>query len=165
YSLGRKTHYTKGDTAALPFYRRAAELDPNFARAYVSMSGAYSDLNEISRAAESARKAHELREKVSERERLSIEANYYLTATGELEKAAQIYALWQQTYPRDELPHINLGFISASLGNWERTLQETREALRLEPNSATNYLNLGNAYTSLNRLDEAQAVYKQAEER
>jgi tetratricopeptide (TPR) repeat protein len=88
-----------------------------------------------------------------------------LTATGELEKAAQTYELWQQTYPRDELPHINLGFISASLGNWERALQETREALRLEPNSATNYLNLGNAYTSLNRLDEAQAVYKQAEER
>ena len=165
YSLGRKTHYAKGDTAALPFYKRAAELDPNFARAYVSMSGAYSDLNEISRAAENARKAYELREKVSERERLSIEANYYLTATGELEKAAQAYEQWQQTYPRDELPHINLGFISASLGNWEKSLDECREALRLEPNNGTNYLNLGNAYASLNRLDEAEAVYKQAEER
>jgi serine/threonine protein kinase/Tfp pilus assembly protein PilF len=165
YSLGRKTHYAKGDTAALPFYQRAAELDPNFARAYVSMSGVYSDLNEIQRAAENARKAYELRGKVSARERLSIEANYYLTATGELEKAAQTYELWQQTYPRDELPHINLGFIFASLGNWERSLVEAREALRVEPNNATNYLNLGNAYTSLNRLDEAEAVYKQAEER
>jgi len=165
YSLGRKTHYAKGDTAALPFYQRAAELDPNFARAYVSMSGVYSDLNEIERASENARKAYELREKVSARERLSIEANYYMTATGELEKAAQTYELWQQTYPRDELPHINLGFIFASLGNWERSLVEAREALRLEPNNATNYLNLGNAYTSLNRLEEAEAVYKQAEER
>ncbi len=165
YSLGRKTHYAKGDAAALPFYQRAAELDPNFARAYVSMSGVYSDLNEIERASENARKAYELREKVSARERLSIEANYYLTATGELEKAAQTYELWQQTYPRDELPHINLGFIFASLGNWERSLVEAREALRLEPNNATNYLNLGNAYTSLNRLDDAEAVYKQAEER
>jgi len=165
YSLGRQTHYAKGDTAALPFYQRAVELDPNFARAYVSMSGAYSDLNEISRAAENARKAYGLREKVSERERLSIEANYYLTATGELEKAAQTYELWQQTYPRDELPYINLGFISASLGNWEKSLEDAREALRLEPNNATNYLNLGNAYTSLNRLDEAEALYKQAEER
>ncbi len=164
YSLGRKMHYAKGDTAALPFYKRAAELDPNFARAYVSMSGAYSDLNELSRAAENARKAYELREKVSERERLSIEANYYLTATGELEKAAQTYELWQQTYPRDELPHINLGFISASLGNWEKALEEAREAMRLEPNNTTNYLNLGNAYTSLNRLDEAEAVYNQAAE-
>jgi len=165
YSLGRQTHYAKGDTAALPFYQRAVELDPNFARAYVSMSGAYSDLNEMSRAAENARKAYGLREKVSERERFSIEANYYLTATGELEKAARAYELWQQTYPRDELPYINLGFISASLGNWEKSLEEAREALRLEPNNATNYLNLGNAYTSLNRLDEAEALYKQAEAR
>ncbi len=164
YSLGRKMHYAKGDTAALPFYKRAAELDPNFARAYVSMSGAYSDLNELSRAAENARKAYELREKVSERERLSIEANYYLTATGELEKAAQTYELWQQTYPRDELPHINLGFISASLGNWEKALEEAREAMHLEPHNTTNYLNLGNAYVSLNRLDEAEAVYNQAAE-
>jgi len=165
YSLGRKTQYARGDTAALPFYKRAAELDPNFARAYVSMSGAYSNLNEIERATENARKAYELRGKVSERERLSIEANYYLTATGELEKAEQTYQLWQQTYPRDELPHINLGFIFASLGNWEKALEEAREALRLEPNNATNYLNLGNAYTALNRLDEAEAVYQQADER
>jgi eukaryotic-like serine/threonine-protein kinase len=165
YSLGRKTQYARGDTAALPFYKRAAELDPNFARAYVSMSGAYSNLNEIERATENARKAYELRGKVSERERLSIEANYYLTATGELEKAEQTYQLWQQTYPRDELPHINLGFIFSSLGNWEKALEEAREALRLEPNNATNYLNLGNAYTGLNRLDEAEAVYQQADER
>ena len=101
YSLGRKTQLAKGDTAALPFYKRAVELDPNFAMAYASMSVAYSNLNEAGRAAENARKAYELREKVSERERFFIEANYYMYATGELEKAAQIYELWQQTYPRD----------------------------------------------------------------
>src|SRR5208282_4997287 len=44
-------------------------------------------------------------------------------------------------------------------------LEESREALRLEPNSAGNYLNLGVALTTLNRLDEAEAVYKQAEQR
>ena len=65
------------------------------------MSIAYGNLNEVGRAAENTRKAYELREKVSERERFSIEANYYLDATGELEKAAQVYELWQQTYPRD----------------------------------------------------------------
>ena len=69
----------------------------------------YSDLNEVGRAAENARKAYELREKVSERERFSIEAIYYLTATGELEKAAQAYELWQQTYPRDDVPYSEPG--------------------------------------------------------
>src|ERR1700686_4643045 len=68
-------------------------------------------------------------------------------------------------YPRDSLPYANLGFVSASLGNLEKVLEETREAMRLEPTNEINYANLGNVYANLNRLDEAEAVYKQAEER
>jgi class 3 adenylate cyclase/tetratricopeptide (TPR) repeat protein len=165
YSLGRKTRFAKGETAALPFYKRAVELDPNFALPYAAMAVAYSNLNEVGRGADNARKAYGLREKVSEPERFAIEGSYYLQATGELEKAAQTYELWEQTYPRDVGPYSNVAFISASLGNWEKTLEETREELRLEPNNVANYLNLGNAYVNLNRLDEAEAVYKQAEDR
>ncbi|MGA3165802.1 MAG: protein kinase [Terriglobia bacterium] len=164
YSLGVKTFYAKAATAALPFYKRAVELDPNFAMAYAGMSVFYRDLREVGRAAENARKAYDLREKVSERERFFIEGNYYFVATGELEKAAQTYELWQQTYPRDAVPYRRLGHIS-SLGNWEKALEEYREALRLEPNIVANYSNVGIAYTVLNRLEEAEAVYKQAEER
>jgi len=165
YSLGQKTRFAKGETAALPFFKRAVELDPKFALAYRAMAVAYSDGNEIGRAAEYSRKAHDLREKVSERERFSIDGFYYFIATGELEKAAQTYELWKQTYPRDSIPYANLGYIYFSLGNYEKALEESREALRLEPNNALSYLNVGGGYTSLNRLDEAEAVYKQAEER
>jgi len=164
YSLGQKTRSAKGDTAALPFFKRAVELDPKFAMAFRAMARAYSNVNEIGRASEYARKAYDLREKVSERERFSIEGFYYLIATGELEKAAQTFELWKQTYPRDELPFLDLGFIYASLGDFEKSLTESREALRLEPNDATNYANTGNALVTLNRLDEAEAVYRQAEE-
>jgi len=165
YSLGRKANLAKGNTAALSFYKRAVELDPNFAMPYAAMSIAYNNLNEAGRAVDSARKAYELREKVSERERFFIEGSYYLFATGELEKAAQVYELWQRTYPRDDLPHRDLGVASFGLGDWEKTLEEWREALRLDPNNAVNYLNLGNQYANLNRLDEAEAVYKRAEDR
>jgi len=165
YSLGQKTDSAKGDTAALPFYKRAVELDPNFAMAYRAMSVAYSNLGEVGRAAENARKAYELREKVSEWERFAIEAEYYLVATGELEKAAQAYELSQQTYPRDSAPHSNLGFIYALLGNYEKALEEEGEGLRLEPNNQNFYNDLGIAYVALNRLDEAEAVYNQADER
>ena len=165
YSLGQKTFYAKGSTAALPFFKRAVDLDPNFAMAYATMSGVYTYLIEAGRGAENARKAYDLREKVSERERFNIEGNYYLAATGELEKGAQTYELWQQTYPRDAEPYGSLGSVSCLLGNWEKALEEWREALRLEPNNGGNYLVLGFAYMALNRLDEAEAVYKQAEER
>ena len=164
YSLGLKTTYAKG-TAALPFFQRAVDLDPSFAMAYAWMSNVYTSLNEAGRGAENARKAYELREKVSERERFNIEGNYYFFATGELEKAAQNDELWQQTYPRDDEAYISVGFVSAVLGNWEKALEEFREALRLDPNNVINYENLGIACAVLNRLDEAEAVYKQAEER
>src|SRR5262249_17727589 len=165
YSLGDKTGDAKGETAALPFYKRAVELDPNFAEAYHALSVSYRNLNEAALAAEYARNAYELREKVSERERFGIEAFYYLNVTGELEKAAQTYELWQQTYPRNYEPYTNLGLISLFLGNFEKMLSEYSEAVRLEPNNVTNYPNLGFAYQALNKFDEAESVFKQADER
>jgi eukaryotic-like serine/threonine-protein kinase len=165
YSLGKKIQLTKGDTAALPLFKRAVELDSNFAAAYQAMSIIYSNRDEAGRAAEYARKAYELREKVTQRERFSIEASYYTDGTGELEKAVQVYELWQQTYPRDAAPYTNLGTISNIVGSWEKSLEEAREAMRLEPNQVNQYVELGLDYASLNRLDEAEAVYKQAEER
>src|SRR5208337_4783218 len=165
FSLGRKINSAKGDTAALPFYKRAAELDPTFAMAYADMAIAYSNLNEVGRAAENAKQAYDLREKVSERERFAIEANYYLTTTGELDRAAQVYQLWQQAYPRDAVPYANSGFIYGNLGNWEMASEEDREAMRIEPNNEVTYLNLGSDYAALNQLDKAEAVYKEAEQR
>jgi eukaryotic-like serine/threonine-protein kinase len=165
YSLGDKTRFAKGQTAALPFYKRAVEIDPNFAYAYLSVAGRYYNLHETGLAAEYARKAFELREKVSERERFSIEAFYYWYVTGELEKAAQTFELWQQTYPRNRQPYVNLGVISSDLGNYEKAWDEYREALRLEQNDVIIYSNLGSAYKNLNQLDEAETVLKQAEDR
>jgi tetratricopeptide (TPR) repeat protein len=116
YTTGVKTGREKGNTAALPFYKRAVELDSNFALAYSNLSIDYANLNEPGRSAEYARRAYDLREKVSERERFGIEAFYYWNVTGELEKAAQTYELWHQTYPRDFPPVGNLAVISGKLG-------------------------------------------------
>lgn len=165
YSLGLKTNLVEGNTASLPFYHRAIEVDPKFALAYVAMSVAYLNLHELQRASENARKAYELRERVSERERFDIDSHYYMTATGELEKAAQGFEMWKHTYPRDDSPYVDLGFVYAHLGNWQRSLDEFREALLLEPNDAVNYGNLAMGYMAFNRLQEAESVYSLAQQR
>jgi DNA-binding winged helix-turn-helix (wHTH) protein/tetratricopeptide (TPR) repeat protein len=165
YSLGVKTAYTKEATAALPFFKQAAEIDPDFAMAYAWMAIYYNDFSQVGLAAENSRKAYELREKVSERERFQIEGLYYFFATGELEKSAQTFEQWQKTYPRDSLPYTPLGCVYDFLGNWEKALEVFREALRMDPNMVANYINLGIADMALNRPDEAEAVFKQAEER
>jgi len=165
YSLGQRIRPAQGDAAAIPFYNRALEFDPRFARAYVALSLSYYTLNEVERAAENARKAYDLRDKVSEHERFTIVTNYELTVTGDLDKAAQEYELWKKMYPRDGLPYMGLGFIFSRLGNMDRALEEDVEAMRLEPNDWVGYSSLADDYTNLNRLDEAEAVLKKAEER
>lgn len=163
YSLGVRMYYAKGQTAALPFYKRAVDLDPNFAIAYARMAITYANLSEDWRSDENCRKAYELREKVSERERFFIEA--YCGYFEDVEREVQTLELWQQTYPKDDYPYRQLAFIYEHLGNWEKASEEAREALRLEPNNGVNYVYLSDAYLALSRLDEAEAVFKQAEER
>ena len=165
YSLGVKTQATQGDTAALPFFKRGVELDPNFALAYSSLTSVYCNLNELELAADYAHKAYALRERVSERERFPIEIDYYMVATGELERAALACEQWQRTYPRDYEPYTNLGYIFASLGNHEKALEEARESVRLGPNDEISYNNLGSAHTNLNQLNEAEEVDNQAKAR
>jgi DNA-binding winged helix-turn-helix (wHTH) protein/tetratricopeptide (TPR) repeat protein len=165
YSMGIRAERAEGATAALPFYKRAVELDPGFAIAYNHLAVLYSNLDEAPRAEENARKAYQLKNKVSERERFAIEANYYHSVTGELDKAAQTFEQWQQSYPRDAAPVGNLGAVYANLGKMEKFLEQTRKALRLDPNYYAIYANLGAAYMNLNRLDEAEQAFKEAEQR
>ena len=165
YSLGWNKRSEGRHTESLPFFQRAVELDPNFAMAYANISNVYSNQNQPERAVDNIRKAFELREKVSERERGSIERGYYWNVTGETEKVARSLELWQQTYPSDYAAYNALGVLYRRLGNSEKALEQAREAMRLAPNATENYGNLGNNYMDLNRLDEAGAVYKEAEER
>src|SRR6266403_6057853 len=164
YSLGRKTLVGKGDwAAAVPLFQQAIRLDPNFAMAYASIGVDYSNLGETSLASENTKKAYELRERTSEREKFYIESHYYHYVTGDLEKARQTYELWAQTYPRDLVPPNNLGVIYENLGEYDKALAESREALRLAPESGASYANLVAPYLYLNRLQEARATADEAQ--
>jgi eukaryotic-like serine/threonine-protein kinase len=162
YSLGIKGFMEKGDTAAIPFYKRAIDLDPNFALAYAGLAVAYGNLRETDSAKENYQKAYDLRSRVSVREDYVISAYYYNDVTGEIEKANQTYELYSQAYPRVWTPHNNLGSNFAALGQWEKGLSETLEANRLNPDSGIAYGNLVEYYCRLNRLGEAKATYQRA---
>jgi Flp pilus assembly protein TadD len=164
YSLGRRTAVGKGDdAAAVPLFQRAIGLDPNFAMAYASLGLSYWNLGETSLGAENTRKAYELRERVSEREKFYIESHYFNLVTGDLEKARRAYELWTQTYPRDGVPPSNLSATYQILGQYEKALSEIREALRLDPSSGLNYGNLVGSYLLLDRLEEARTAAEEAQ--
>jgi eukaryotic-like serine/threonine-protein kinase len=162
YSLGIKIHDEKAPSAAIPFFKRAINLDPNFAMAYASLGLSYNNLGQASVAIENLKKAFERRDRVSEREKLRISATYYLIGLGDLEQANQTYELWAQTYPRDFVPHANMGVGYFFLGQHEKAVAEAREALRLDQNRAIPYSNLAQYYLALNRPGEAKAILEQA---
>jgi eukaryotic-like serine/threonine-protein kinase len=164
YSIGRSMQAVRGDAESVPYHKRAIELDPNFARAYASLGMAQYNLRETTAARENFRKAFELRNRVSERERFYIEAAYYSFATGEVEKANEVYKQWEQEYPADVAPHVNLSLNYATLGEFEKSAEESRAAIEVSPNSVTGYINLIIAYLALDRIDEAKSSYEQAKQ-
>ena len=162
FSMGITTFRAKGNAEAIPFYKRAIELDPNFAVAYASLGLVYGNLGQASLAAENIKKAYDLRDRVSEREKYRISALYYDKVTGELEQASQVYELWGKSYPQDVVPPGNLAVIYAYLGQIEKSLYQTQESQRLAPD-ATGYSNLTGTYLALNRLDDAEKTIEEAQ--
>ena len=164
YSLGYQAQIVKGDyPAAIPFFQQAIRLDPNFAMAHARLGTVFTNIGQMTGAAESTRKAFDLRDRVSERERFYITSHYEAFVTGNLDATRKIYELWAQTYPRDDTPPNNLGVLYNAEGDFEKGLPGAREALRLTPGSGSGYANLVDAYRLLGRTDEAKATAREAQ--
>ena len=165
FSTGTKIQLTTGDAESIAFLKRAIELDPNFAIAYARLGIAFTSIGEPSVGAESTRKAYELRDRTSEAEKYFILATYYKEVTGNLEKAEQTCRLWIQDYPRSPMPHSYLaGAVYPPLGQYQKGVEEAREATRLSPDFPISYAFMMFNYIALNRLDDAKAAYKLASE-
>src|SRR6202162_2922750 len=163
YGLGMQAYAVTNDfAAAIPLFKRAVSLDPNFAMAYLRMGQSYQPQGELVRAAESTRKAYELRERTRERGKLGIASLYEIVVTGNLEAARTSYELYGQTYPRDEDPQAFLWLIYLALGDYEKSHAAAQQAVNLNPASSNNYVNLVYADQWIDRLDAAKATTQEA---
>lgn len=162
YSMGRELTLGNKDREAMPFLKRAVELDPNFAQAYDRLGGSYSNTGQHELAIEAFQKAFDLRERASEYEKLKIVADYYAFATFETDKSLEAYELVVRTYPRDFTAWNNLGNRYNSVGQFEKAAEACRESIRLNPNWVIPRSNLALAFIFLNRFDEAKQVIQEA---
>jgi DNA-binding winged helix-turn-helix (wHTH) protein/predicted Zn-dependent protease len=166
FSSGMQTVRTKGVDTATPFFKRAVELDPNFAVAYAYLGVMASTTLEPGISVDYRTKAYELRERTSDAENYWITATYHKGVTGNIPKAIEACDLWIQAYPRSEMPHIYPGAaVLPVVGQYERAAEEISEGVRLRPDFPLAYAFRIRAYTALNRFDEAKATYAQALER
>jgi len=162
YSKGHAAHQHFNDDGSIAYFKKAVELDPNFAIAWAELGVASGNIGQIRQSQDSIKKAFELKDRASEHEKLYISAHFYDEVEGNADKIVEIYEQWKQTYPRETLPWDNLALKYEGLGQHEKALQNAAEAMRLDPKDNYAYQNLGDAYLSLNRFDEAQAIYDQA---
>ncbi len=162
YSLGHAAHQRFDDEGAIPHFKRAVELDPNFAVAWAELGVASGNTGQTRQMEECIRKAFELKDRASEHEKFYISGHYYDEVTGEAPKIVEVYEQWKRTYPRETLPWDNLALSYEGVGQPEKSLENASQAMRLDPKDTYAYQNLADAYMSLGRFDEAKAVVDQA---
>src|SRR6202007_830241 len=144
YSLGVKARSEEGEAESIPFLKRAIELDPKFAMAYFDLATSYANVGEYGLLRDYITKAQALSDDVSEREKLMISSLYSST---DPERAAQIYQVWERTYPRDPFPHRQLANYYSILGHYEKAVPEASESLRLDSSVYQPYAILMPVYT------------------
>jgi DNA-binding winged helix-turn-helix (wHTH) protein/tetratricopeptide (TPR) repeat protein len=162
YDLGRRKHFAGQYFEAIPLYRRAVEIDPNFAIAYAGLGITYGTAREYDLAAQFSRRAFELRERASERERFYIAARYYMDVLDDGDQAIEVLELWKQTYPRDFAPRTNLSARYAAIGRYKEALEEAQEGVRLNPDAGVAYAALAHTSISLGKHREAALAIEQA---
>ena len=166
YSAGWRVLVSTGSAAAVPFYKHAIEIDPKFAMAYAALGRMYGDIGESVLSAESTSKAYQLRDRASDKEKFFISASYDMQVTGNLEKALQTCELWMQAYPRAVEPHGFLsGIIYPAFGKYEKSVEEAKIAIGLNPDFPIGYLILAYSDLAVGRIDEAENALQRAFER
>ncbi len=166
YSTAGSVTSSSGNLSAVPLHKRAIEIDPGFAMAHATLGIVYSNLGESVLSMESTTKAYQLRDRATDRERFFITAMYDRQVTGNLERLQQTYETWAQTYPRDPGPHgLSSGFASTGTGRFERSIEEGKKAIALDPDSVFSYGSVAFSYMYLGRIAEAEATLQRASER
>lgn len=162
YSDGTRILSTGSDSpSAIVQFKRAIELDPQFAMAYGALTLAYTNVGEPRLAADAAKKAYALRDKVSEPEKYFIIARYGKSGNGNIDMAVQACLAWIQAYPRAALPRAMVaGSIYPVIGEYDKSAAQAIEAIRLMPAMPVTYAFLMDDYIALNRLGDAQATHE-----
>jgi eukaryotic-like serine/threonine-protein kinase len=161
YAMGNDERTRGRARESLAFYQRAVELDPNFAMAYARIAVFYGNQGQLELAKGYVQKAYDLRDRVSERERLYITEKYYNYITGDIDKAIEILQTWARLYPNDFIPHNNLALNYQLLGRYDDAMKEASEAVRLSPNNTSARDNLIGSFLGLGRYDEAEQASKE----
>ncbi len=151
-----------GEAESIPLFKRAVELDPNFAMAYARLSAIYFNVGEEDQAVASAQKAFDLRERVSEKERFYV-ADHFYTTNGDIEKDKENLEAAIKAYPNDSSAFGNLALIyNLYFGAFDKSIPLAQECARLDPHAPFGHFHAAVGYMALNRFEESRSTIQRA---
>jgi tetratricopeptide (TPR) repeat protein len=162
YALALDQDRLVARAGAIPHIKRAIELDPDFALAHALLSGVYANSHRSTLAPEYARRAFDLRDRVSERERFFIAWRYHHDATQNWDPLLALAREWTATYPRETFAFNSLAAVFNALGRHEQAVEPLQTAIRLDPSFAVPVENLAVTDLALNRWNEAKDAVRRA---
>ncbi len=166
YSAGTRLEASVGHAPSNASFKRAIELDPNFAIAHARLGLNYSVLGETALSREHTIKAYQLRNRASDLERFLIATMYDRQVTGNLEREQQTLESWMQAYPRDPRPPGLLsGFAATSTGRYELSVESATRALAIDPGQMLAWGTRTMSSFYLGRVADAEAIIRQHPER
>jgi eukaryotic-like serine/threonine-protein kinase len=143
---------------AIPLFERAIEIDPMFAIAHARLSTVYRNIEVFDRANAHARRAYELRDRTTQREKLYIEQRYFADVLGDWARLEDAMHVLQHTFPRETTGYINLATLYGAQARLDDAIAETRAAIAVDPRDRLAYDNLTLFLISALRLPEARAI-------
>ncbi len=161
YYLKGKEQLTDSDwDGARQSFEKAVELDPTFASAYYFLSWVYSLLNNSRESEKALKKAWDFSQKVTEKERLLIEADYARYIERNSKKSLQILKETADKYPKDKEVHFELAVIYSSRAMHEQSIEECNKALMLDPNFPDALSMVAFEYIKLKNFEKAVEYFK-----
>ena len=141
---------------SISLFERAINIDPEFALAHRKLGVAYGNIGLDSQRKESLERAMNLKDRLSERERLIIEGTYYSYSEITCEKTIAAYKKVLKLYPDDNTANHNLAVEYQELKQWEKAIPYYEKLRKLGSENVEVYMALASCYTAIGKYDKAK---------
>ena len=164
FNVAWRANPGKGVAASIPLWIRTVEIDPQFASAWALLGLAYNTQGNTTLAVDAATRAHQLRDRTTERERFMIDGLYQRQVTGNLESARRVFKTSAETSTRGITQRTDCcqGSPRRARGDTNKPSPQPRTVSRSILMPGSSYLNIITTQVYLDRLDDAERTIRRA---
>ena len=159
YLKGLKELWQENWSAALTFFQKAKETNPQDSNAWFQLGYCYGELGLYQDEIESYKQAIRITPDYAD---AHCNLGVAYGNLGRYQDAIESFKQAIRINPDYAEAHCNLGVAYGKLGRHQDAIESCKQAIRIKPDYASAHYNLGNAHNELDRHQDAVESYKQA---